>query len=136
MRNAAARANGSNARVLGTAKPAARIIWKRATHPIASVRRAEEKRELSIAAFLTRRKAGTNELSLKRILLREGREREGSYIWSLPVVRHVREIVLQSPVTFFCGENGTGKSTLLEVLAVHCGFNAEDDTKILAILRI
>lgn len=49
-----------------------------------------------------------NELSLKRILLREEQEREDSYIWSLPVVRHLREIVLQSPATFFCGENGMG----------------------------
>lgn len=70
-----------------------------------------------------------NELYLKRILLKEDCEAEKSYVWALPVVRHLKEITLHSPVTFFCGENGTGKSTLLEALAVHCGFNAEGGTK-------
>lgn len=65
-----------------------------------------------------------NELYLKRILPNEDCEAEKSYVWALPVVRHLKEITLRSPVTFFCGENGTGKSTLLEALAVHCGFNA------------
>ncbi|MDD4716374.1 MAG: AAA family ATPase, partial [Oscillospiraceae bacterium] len=32
-------------------------------------------------------------------------------------------------VTFFVGENGTGKSTLLEAIAVACGFNAEGGTR-------
>ena len=31
--------------------------------------------------------------------------------------------------TFPCGENGTGKSTLLEAVAVACGFNAEGGTR-------
>lgn len=70
-----------------------------------------------------------NELYLKRIMLKEDCEAEKSYVWALPVVRHLKEITLRSPVTFFCGENGTGKSTLLEALAVHCGFNAEGGTK-------
>lgn len=30
----------------------------------------------------------------------------------------------ESPVTFFVGENGTGKSTVLEAIAELCGFNA------------
>jgi predicted ATPase len=32
-------------------------------------------------------------------------------------------------VTFFVGENGTGKSTLLEAIAVLCGLNAEGGSK-------
>ncbi|MGH3646788.1 MAG: AAA family ATPase [Micromonosporaceae bacterium] len=32
---------------------------------------------------------------------------------------------LDSPVVLLVGENGTGKSTLVEALAVACGFNAE-----------
>lgn len=31
----------------------------------------------------------------------------------------------QTPVTFFVGENGTGKSTLLEAIAAKCGFNLQ-----------
>jgi len=32
---------------------------------------------------------------------------------------------LEKPITFFSGENGTGKSTLLEAIAIHWGFNPE-----------
>lgn len=34
-----------------------------------------------------------------------------------------------SPVTFLVGENGTGKSTIIEAIAVTGGFNAEGGTK-------
>ena len=34
-----------------------------------------------------------------------------------------------APVTFFVGENGTGKSTLLEAIAVACGFNPEGGSR-------
>ncbi|MBR6968996.1 MAG: AAA family ATPase [Ruminococcus sp.] len=37
----------------------------------------------------------------------------------------IEELELYSPVTYFAGENGTGKSTLLEAIAVKYGFNAE-----------
>ena len=42
-----------------------------------------------------------------------------------------REHPLKIPadVTFLVGENGTGKSTLLEAVAVACGFNAEGGTR-------
>jgi len=40
------------------------------------------------------------------------------YPFSLPVFHETREIPFKSPVTFFVGENGTGKSTLLEALAL------------------
>lgn len=51
-----------------------------------------------------------------------------SYISELPVVKNLIEmqrIEFSSPVTFFVGENGTGKSTLLEAIAVAMGFNPE-----------
>ena len=50
------------------------------------------------------------------------------YWVQLPVVRHLQAmetLELKAPVTFFVGENGTGKSTLLEAIAVASGFNAE-----------
>ena len=48
-----------------------------------------------------------------------------NYIAALPAVRHLGNRRFTKPVTFFVGENGTGKSTLLEALAVSCGLNAE-----------
>lgn len=55
-----------------------------------------------------------------------------SYISGLPVVRHLRkmgQLPLTSNVAFLVGENGTGKSTLLEAIAVSMGFNAEGGTR-------
>jgi AAA domain len=43
--------------------------------------------------------------------------------YSLPFV-HGLDLDLDRPVTFFVGENGTGKSTLLEAIADLCGFGA------------
>jgi predicted ATPase len=40
-----------------------------------------------------------------------------AFPFSLPLVRHFRPLSLQSAVTFFTGENGTGKSTFLEAIA-------------------
>lgn len=39
------------------------------------------------------------------------------YPFSLPIFNQTEQIRFESPVTFFVGENGTGKSTLLEALA-------------------
>ena len=54
-----------------------------------------------------------------------------SYLAALPVVKHLerQSIVLDHPVSIFVGENGTGKSTLLEGIAVAYGFNAEGGTR-------
>lgn len=52
----------------------------------------------------------------------------GRYPFTLPVVRHLLrtgELELDPQVTFLVGDNGTGKSTLVEALAVAAGFNAE-----------
>ena len=54
--------------------------------------------------------------------------KESGYAAKLPAVKSLAEmgeLVLQNPVTFLVGENGTGKSTLLEAIAVKYGFNAE-----------
>ncbi len=51
------------------------------------------------------------------------------YPFNLPIVQHLDKIELHSNVTFFVGENGTGKSTLLEALAVQYGFNPEGGSK-------
>ena len=39
------------------------------------------------------------------------------YPFTLPIFNQTKQLVFDSPVTLFVGENGTGKSTLLEALA-------------------
>ena len=48
------------------------------------------------------------------------RELDG-FPFALPVVRKFKEIKFRSPVTFLVGENGSGKSTVLEALAAGVG---------------
>ena len=55
-----------------------------------------------------------------------------SYLSRLPAVRHlIRQggLSFSKPVTFLAGENGTGKSTLLEAIAIAAGFNPEGGTR-------
>ena len=55
-----------------------------------------------------------------------------SYLNGLPAVRFLQaggRIDFAPAVTFLVGENGTGKSTILEAIAVACGFNAEGGTR-------
>ncbi len=55
-----------------------------------------------------------------------------SYLNDLPVIKFLsknQNLALSSDITFFVGENGTGKSTLLEAIAVAFGFNAEGGSK-------
>ena len=54
-----------------------------------------------------------------------------SYLNDLAVIRSLRSmerLMLTKPVTFLVGENGIGKSTLIEAIAVHQGFNPEGGT--------
>jgi predicted ATPase len=51
------------------------------------------------------------------------------YPFNIPVVRSLELLPLHPKVTFLVGENGTGKSTLLEAIAVAFGFNAEGGNK-------
>ena len=53
---------------------------------------------------------------------------EASYLNDLPVIQHLRqlgELPFSHAVTFIVGDNGVGKSTLIEAIAVNIGFNAE-----------
>ena len=58
----------------------------------------------------------------------DGIDRE-SYLRSIEAIHNVDHIRLTNPVTFFVGENGSGKSTILEAIAVACGFNPEGGTR-------
>ncbi|MBQ3081444.1 MAG: AAA family ATPase [Clostridia bacterium] len=62
----------------------------------------------------------------------DGELSEDYYATNIPAVKYldsVRSLKFSKNVTFFVGENGTGKSTLLEAIAVAFGFNAEGGTR-------
>jgi predicted ATPase len=61
------------------------------------------------------------------ILVRERIENPNVYPFLLPAVQALDGLAL-SAVTYFVGENGSGKSTILEALALVSGFNAEGGT--------
>lgn len=51
------------------------------------------------------------------------------YPFCLPIIKSLTDIDFTSQVTFFVGENGTGKSTILEATAHNAGFGAEGGSK-------
>lgn len=51
------------------------------------------------------------------------------YPFSLNVIKNLKDIVFPTQVTFFVGENGTGKSTILEAIATKAGFGREGGSK-------
>ncbi|MBQ8753020.1 MAG: AAA family ATPase [Clostridia bacterium] len=57
---------------------------------------------------------------------------ETSYLRGIPAIRHLltgQSLRLDAPVTCLVGENGTGKSTLVEAVAVAAGFNPEGGSR-------
>src|SRR5574344_1930193 len=55
-----------------------------------------------------------------------------SYLNTIPAVQFLvknTSLYFNAPITFFMGENGTGKSTLIEAIAVASGFSAEGGTR-------
>ncbi|MBQ9310143.1 MAG: AAA family ATPase [Bacteroidales bacterium] len=50
---------------------------------------------------------------------------ENSYLTRIGSICLLQELRFRRPVTFFVGENGVGKSTLLEAIAIAYGFNPE-----------
>ena len=53
---------------------------------------------------------------------------EHSYLRDITALAGLTELAFSKNITFFVGENGTGKSTLLEGIAVAYGFNPEGGT--------
>ncbi len=51
------------------------------------------------------------------------------YPFSLDIIKNLKEINFPTQVTFFVGENGTGKSTILEAIAYKSGFGLEGGSK-------
>ena len=65
------------------------------------------------------------EISLKR----EKGFPAGQYPFTIPAVKTLQTIAFSPDVTFIIGENGTGKSTLLEAVAVGLGLNPEGGSR-------
>jgi predicted ATPase len=51
------------------------------------------------------------------------------YPFCLSAIQNLHDLKFHPKVTFFVGENGTGKSTMLEAIATAYGFNPEGGTK-------
>ncbi|MFC5864046.1 AAA family ATPase [Acidicapsa dinghuensis] len=67
---------------------------------------------------------------LKKIsLLRDRVVDWNRYPFTVPAIRNLTEVNLHSRVCLFTGENGTGKSTLIEAIAAHYGFGREGGTR-------
>lgn len=54
---------------------------------------------------------------------------KASYLRGILALTRLDELEFTHDVTIFAGENGTGKSTLLEAIAVAAGFNREGGTR-------
>lgn len=52
-----------------------------------------------------------------------------NYPYNIPAVQQIDKLEFNNPVTFIIGENGTGKSTIIEAIAVAAGFSSEGGTK-------
>lgn len=66
---------------------------------------------------------------LLEINLKYERIAQNHYPFNLPALRNLNKLELHQEVTFLVGENGTGKSTLIEAIAISSGFNAEGGSK-------
>jgi predicted ATPase len=52
-----------------------------------------------------------------------------AYPHSIPAIRHLKTLEFHPAVTFLVGENGSGKSTILEAVAVEYGLNPEGGSR-------
>ncbi|NFE19257.1 AAA family ATPase [Clostridium botulinum] len=62
-------------------------------------------------------------------LCRERIESFSEYPYCLSAIKDLSRIEFHPKVTYIVGENGTGKSTILEAIAIACGFNPEGGTR-------
>lgn len=67
-----------------------------------------------------------NKLFINKIKLsREDINDFNIYPYNINVIKNLTEINIEKPVTFLVGENGVGKSTLIEAIAIAVGLNPE-----------
>lgn len=71
--------------------------------------------------------------TLKHVaLLRDPIRDLDSYPFCVPVIRHLEQLTISRSVCFLVGENGTGKSTLLEAIALNFGFGMQGGSRNMA----
>ncbi|RBL91135.1 AAA family ATPase [Chitinophaga flava] len=70
-------------------------------------------------------KRGLLQVSLKEDKIPSSR----NYPFNIPALRNFSTLKFHPKVTYLSGENGMGKSTLIEAIAVACGFNPEGGSK-------
>lgn len=71
-----------------------------------------------------------NNLIVKKIFLERNKiESFNRYPFNMEIVKNFEELNFDSQVTFFIGENGIGKSTFIEAIAVALGLPAEGGTE-------
>jgi predicted ATPase len=54
---------------------------------------------------------------------------DDQYPFTIPTIQNLESIEFKTNVTFFVGENGSGKSTILEAIAYQCGFHTAGGSK-------
>ena len=69
-------------------------------------------------------------LMIKKIIFEREEVKDFSkYPFNIEVIKNLEELEFTSPVTFLVGENGIGKSTLIEAIAVALGLPPEGGTE-------
>ena len=65
-------------------------------------------------------------------------EEADQFPWTLPIIKNLEELIFEKNISFFVGENGSGKSTILEAIAAYTevplagSFRLEDDESLAA----
>jgi len=57
--------------------------------------------------------------------LKEEKIAPGEYPFTIPIIENGLDLTFDTPITFLVGENGSGKSTILEGLAWALGYSAQ-----------
>ena len=71
-----------------------------------------------------------SKLMIKKVTLERDRiDSFDRYPFNIEIVKNFKELSFDSPVTFFVGENGVGKSTFIEAIAVALGLPPEGGTE-------
>ena len=65
------------------------------------------------------------ELFINRIKLNKENIDNSKYPFNIKCLKDFDELIIDNPVTLFYGENGVGKSTLVEAIAIALGLNPE-----------